>query len=147
MALRYVLILACTYQDVSSLQVSKKKNCILLIPPMRATWTSLLFIQVKFQQMVDSNGHIHTVLRPRGQQSDIYRRANLKPNMDYLWNMIGQVLQNIINTIWATGRITEEPWFDSRHWSEIVLFCTGSRPALWPTQPLIQWVEGALSRR
>jgi hypothetical protein len=32
-----------------------------------------------------------------------------------------------------------------RQWVRIFLFTTASRPALWSTQPRIQWVTGALS--
>jgi hypothetical protein len=35
--------------------------------------------------------------------------------------------------------------FDSRQGLEIFRFTTASRPALWPTQPPIQWVPGAIS--
>jgi hypothetical protein len=37
--------------------------------------------------------------------------------------------------------------FESRQGLGIFLFTTASRPALWPTQPPIQWVPGALSPR
>jgi hypothetical protein len=35
--------------------------------------------------------------------------------------------------------------FESRQGLGILLFTTASRPVLGPTQPLIQWVRGALS--
>jgi hypothetical protein len=37
------------------------------------------------------------------------------------------------------------PRFDSGQGQEILLLVTASRPALGPTQPLIQYVSGALS--
>jgi hypothetical protein len=39
----------------------------------------------------------------------------------------------------------KRPGFDSRRRLEIFLFTTASRTALGPTQPPIQWVQGALS--
>jgi len=52
--------------------------------------------------------HIHTGLRPRGQQSDIYHRGNLKPNMDYLRNLTRQVLHNHQHSMgyWQNNRGT-----------------------------------------
>jgi hypothetical protein len=45
----------------------------------------------------------------------------------------------------ATGWTIGVLGFDSWWGLEIVLFTTASRTALWPTQPLIQWVPGVLS--
>jgi hypothetical protein len=36
-------------------------------------------------------------------------------------------------------------WVDSQKGHEIVLYSTAPRPALGPTQPPIQWIQGALS--
>jgi hypothetical protein len=45
------------------------------------------------------------------------------------------------------GLWAEQPRFDYRQEQHIVLYCTGSRPALGPTQPPIQWVPVAFSPR
>jgi hypothetical protein len=46
---------------------------------------------------------------------------------------------------YSNGLQTGRPGFDSRQGQEILLFSTGPRPSLGPTQPPIQWVPGALS--
>jgi hypothetical protein len=46
---------------------------------------------------------------------------------------------------WATGWTIGVLSFDSRLGLGIFLFTTVSRPTLEPTQPPIQWVQGALS--
>jgi hypothetical protein len=46
---------------------------------------------------------------------------------------------------WATGWTIGVLGFDSRRRLGIFLFITASRTALGPTQPPIQWVQGALS--
>jgi hypothetical protein len=43
---------------------------------------------------------------------------------------------------YSDGLLVGRLGFDSRH--EIFLYSTASRPALGPTQPLIQWALGAL---
>jgi len=44
-----------------------------------------------------------------------------------------------------TGLRTGRPAFNSRRGQGIFLFSIASRPALGTSQPLIQWVAGALS--
>jgi hypothetical protein len=44
---------------------------------------------------------------------------------------------------WATA--LNDRGFESRQGLGIFLFATASRPALWPTQPPVQWVPRALS--
>jgi hypothetical protein len=46
---------------------------------------------------------------------------------------------------WAMGWTVGVLGFDFRRGLGIFLFTTASRTALWPTQPPIQWIPGALS--
>jgi hypothetical protein len=47
--------------------------------------------------------------------------------------------------IYTLGYGLDDRGFESRQELGILLFATASRPTLRPTQPLIQWVQGALS--
>jgi hypothetical protein len=79
-ALRSTFMLACTSQDVSSLQVSKRNSAFILIPPMRAKWTSFLFLQAKFQHIVDSNEVISTMCYVQEDSNPVFTAVGI-------WNL------------------------------------------------------------
>jgi hypothetical protein len=58
-----------------------------------------------------------------------------------------RVLQEMNDYEFLKDDLVSWSWLDFRRhiWGSILNFTIESRPALWPTQPPIQWVPGALS--